>query len=206
MAIFPKSRFWSRVDTAGSDHALFDDRAGLRARGVAVAATPLAHTCRYEVVTDDTWATVRAEVSVEGADWLRTVRLERAAGRWRVTTAEQGNLGAALAAAGLARPDLPGLEDPERLSDAVDVDLGAAVLFNTLPIRRLGLRDAPAGTRQEVTVAWVRVPSLEVLPVRQEYTVVGDGRVRFRSATFTAELELDAEGYVTRYPGLATAA
>src|SRR5690606_6693721 len=205
MSTLPKSRFWSRLDTVGSDHALLDDRSGLRARGVAVAATPLPYTCRYEVVTDETWATVRAEVSAEGAGWLRTVRLERATGRWRVTTAEQGNLGSALAAAGLPRPGLPGIEDPDRLAGAIDLDLAAAPLFNTLPVRRLDLLGAPAGTRHELTMAWVLLPSLEVMPSEQVYTVLDGGRVRFRSDTFTADLDLDADGYVTHYPGLAAA-
>jgi hypothetical protein len=203
MSTFRTSLFWSRVDTAGSDHALVDDHSGLHARGVAVAATPVPHTCRYELVTDEHWATARLDVSTEGAGWLRTVRLELAAGRWRVTTAEQGNLAAALAAAGEPDPGLPGIEDQARLAAAVDVDLGAAPLFNTLPIRRLELPEAPPGTRHELTMAWVLVPSLEVLPSAQTYTVLDDGRIRYESGTFTADLEVDADGYVTHYPGLA---
>jgi hypothetical protein len=194
MSILPKSLFWSRSDTSGCDHALVDDRHGLHARGVAMAAAPIAYTCRYELVTDESWGTVRLEVSAEGAGWLRTVRLEHATGRWRVTTAEQGRL-----------PDagLPGIEDPIRLADAVDADLGAAPLFNTLPVRRLGLRGAAPGTRHALTMAWVRVPSLEVFPSAQVYTVLDGGRIRFESGTFAADLDLDGDGYVMRYPGLA---
>lgn len=203
MPALPTSIFWRRTDTDGCDHALLDDRNGLRARGTAVAATPVPHTCRYELVTDERWATMRLEVTTEGAGWERSVRLEHAAGRWRVTTAERGDLSRALAAAGRPRVGMPGMEDPERLADAVDVDLGAAPLFNTLPVRRLGLLDAPAGTEHRITVAWVRVPSLEVHPGEQFYTALGGPRVRYRSQTFTAELELDERGYVIRYPGLA---
>jgi uncharacterized protein len=203
MPNYPTARLWSRVDTAGSDLALFDDRDGLRAHGVVVAAAPIPHTCRYELLTDESWATVRLEVSAEGAGWLRTVRMERATGRWRVTTAEQGNLGAALAEAGRSAVGLPGVEDPDRLSGAVDVDLDASVLFNTLPVRRLRMADAAPGTAHELPIAWVRVPSLEVVPVTQSYTVLGDGRVRFGLGTFTAELRLDQDGYVVDYPGIA---
>jgi hypothetical protein len=203
VATLPTSLFWSRTDTAGCDHALVDDRAGLRARGVAVAATPLPHTCRYQLVTDDAWTTLQLEVTAEGAGWLRTVRLSRTVDGWRVTTSEQGNLNRALAAAGRPRAGLPGMEDPGRLADAVDVDVGAAPLFNTLPVRRLGLRDAAPGTEHQLTMAWVTVPSLEVFPSEQRYTALGDGRVRYASNTFTAELELDEAGYVVHYPGLA---
>jgi hypothetical protein len=174
------------------------------ARGVVVAATPVPHTCRYELVTDEAWATVRLEVSAEGGGWLRTARLERAAGRWRVTTAEQGDLDRALVAAGHARSGLPGTEDPDRLADAVDVDLGSSPLFNTLPVRRLGLLKAPAGTEHTIEVAWVLVPSLEVIAAPQRYTAAGDGAtVQFSSRSFIADLTLDADGYVTHYPGLA---
>jgi hypothetical protein len=204
MATLPKSLFWRRLDTVGVDHALVSDRRGLHARGVAVAADPVPHTCRYEVFTDDAWATAHMEVVTEGGGWLRTVRLERAAGRWRVTTAEQGSLDAALFAAGRADRSLPGTEAPERLADALDVDLGAAPLLNTVPVRRLGLRDAAPGTSHTLSVAWVLVPSLEVLPAEQVYTALGGGKVRYSSGNFTADLDLDADGYVTHYPGLAT--
>ncbi|HEY2950127.1 MAG TPA: putative glycolipid-binding domain-containing protein [Micromonosporaceae bacterium] len=202
MPTLPKSLFWRRTDTAGADHALADDARGLYARGVAVAAAPVPYTCRYELVTDEGWATVRLEVNAEGAGWQRTARLERAAGRWRVTTAEQGDLDRALVSAGHARAGLPGTEEPDRLAEAVDVDLGAAPLFNTLPVRRLGLLAAPPGTERTVVVAWVLVPSLEVVAAEQRYTAL-DGGVRFSSRSFSAELDLDADGYVARYPGLA---
>jgi uncharacterized protein len=203
MPTMPKSLFWARTDTAGSDHALLDDRRGLTARGVAVAADPLPYTCRYELVTDETWATARLEVSVEGAGWLRSVRLERAAGRWRISTAEQGDLDAALIDAGEPPAGLPGTEEPDRFDDALDVDLGGAPLFNSLPVRRLGLRDAEPGSVHRISVAWLLVPSLLVLPAKQVYTLLGAGTVRYASEGFTAEIQLDADGYVLHYPGLA---
>ena len=203
MATLPKSRFWHRVDTAGAEHAVVDDQRGLYARGVAMAASPIPYTCRYDLVTDDGWATARVEVSAEGAGWLRTVRLERAAGRWRVTTAEQGDLDRALTEARHPRAGLPGMEEPARLAAAIDVDLGASPLFNTLPIRRLGLLGAAPGTERAITVAWVLVPSLEVVAGEQTYTALGEGRIGFRSRTFTAEITVDPDGYVVNYPGLA---
>jgi hypothetical protein len=203
MPTLPTSLFWSRTDVEGSDHALIDDRAGLQAQGTAVAAAPVPYSCRYELVTDDGWATVRLEVTAEGGGWLRSVRLAHAAGRWRITTSEQGDLSRALVTAGQPRVGLPGTEDQDRLADAVDVDLGAAPLFNTLPVRRLGLLDAAPGTELRLTMAWVTVPSLEVFPSEQVYTALGDRRIRYSSGSFTADLELDERGYVTHYPGLA---
>ncbi|MFD0785550.1 putative glycolipid-binding domain-containing protein, partial [Micromonospora azadirachtae] len=54
-----------------------------------------------------------------------------------------------------------------------------------------------------ITVAWVLMPSLVVVPAEQVYTSLGPGRVRFASGTYTADIDLDGEGYVLRYPGLA---
>ncbi len=63
MATLPDSRFWSRRDTSGVEHALIDARSGLYARGTVVAVDPIAYTCRYELQTDPAWATTRFEVT-----------------------------------------------------------------------------------------------------------------------------------------------
>ncbi|MFF3867233.1 putative glycolipid-binding domain-containing protein [Micromonospora sp. NPDC001898] len=203
MPTMPKSLFWARTDTAGAEHALLDDRNGLTARGVAVAVDPIAYTCRYQLTTGPDWTVRRLEVEAEGAGWQRSVRLEPAGDRWRVTTSEQGDLDAALRAAGRPPVGLPGTDEPDRLADAVDVDLGGSPLFNTLPVRRLRLASAAADTTHRITVAWVLVPSLAVVPAEQVYSALGAGRVRFASGTFTADLDLDPDGWVLRYPGLA---
>jgi hypothetical protein len=160
------------------------------------------YTCRYEIATDEAWATARCEVTVEGAGFLRSVRLEHAAGRWRVTATEQGNLDAALLAAGHGRADQPGCDDPGTLFAAVDVDLGGSPLTNTLPIRRLGVLNSP-GVRHTVEVAWILVPSLVVVAATQTYVANEDGVVAFSSGSFAADLQVDERGYVRRYPGLA---
>ena len=206
MSTLPGSLFWERRDTAGSEHVLVDARSGLYARGTALAVDPVPYTCRYELQTDPSWGTSRFEVSAEGAGWARSVRLELAAGRWRATTSEQGNLDAALTAAGHARAGLPGTEDPDLLYGAFDVDLGGSPLTNTLPIRRLGLLKAEAGVAHRVSVAWVLLPSLEVVQADQIYTPLGDGRVRFASETFSTDMVIDDDGFVRDYPGLAARA
>ncbi|MEU6021063.1 putative glycolipid-binding domain-containing protein [Micromonospora sp. NPDC047134] len=203
MPTMPNSLLWTRIDTAGAEHALADDSHGLAAHGTQVAADPIPYTCRYQLLTDPQWVSLRLEVEVEGAGWRRSVRLERASDRWRVTAAEQGDLDAALAATGHAPAGLPGVEDPDRLADALDVDLGGSPLFNTLPVRRLRLADQPAGTNFPISVAWVLVPSLTVLPAEQVYTALGGDRFRYASGSFSAEIDMDPGGFVLHYPGLA---
>jgi hypothetical protein len=203
MPTMPASLFWERRDTTGSEHALIDARTGLYARGTALAVDPIPYTCRYELRTEPGWSTGYLEVTAEGAGWARSVRLELAAGRWRATTGEQGDLDAVLSAAGHAGAGLPGIEDPDLLYGAFDVDLGGSPLTNTLPVRRLGLLKADPGVSHRLSVAWVLLPSLEVVQADQIYTPLGDNRVRYASETFSADLTLDDEGFVVDYPGLA---
>jgi uncharacterized protein len=194
---------WRRIDSAGAEQVVLSDRSGLHARGTMVAALPVPFACRYELYTDNAWATARFDATVEGAGFVRTVRLERAAGRWRVTAGEQGDLDAALVDAGHPRAGMPGSADSSRLASALDVDLGQSPLTNTLPIRRLGLAGAAPGATRTIEVAWVLVPSLEVVESTQTYATLGGGRMRFTSGSFAAELVLDPDGYVRHYPGLA---
>jgi hypothetical protein len=203
MSTLPASLFWERRDTTGVEHVLIDTGAGLYARGTALAVDPIAYTCTYELQTDPSWATNRLAVAAAGAGWSRMVVLELAAGRWRVTTSEQGDLDAVLTASGHAGAGLPGTEDPDLLFGAFDVDLAGSPLTNTLPIRRLGLLQAEAGVAHRLSVAWVLLPSLEVVQADQIYTALGDHRVRYASETFSADLQLDDDGVVVDYPGLA---
>lgn len=203
MSPLPQSLFWERRGSTGVEHVLVDAHNGLYARGTALAVNPIAYTCRYELRTDAEWHTAHLDVTAEGAGWVRSIRLELAAGRWRATTAEQGNLDAVLSAAGHANAGLPGIEDPDRLYGAFDVDLAASPLTNTLPIRRLGLLKAETGVSHRISAAWVLLPSLEVVQADQIYTSLGDNRVRYASETFSADLTVDDEGFVVDYPGLA---
>jgi hypothetical protein len=52
-------------------------------------------------------------------------------------------------------------------------------------------------------MAWVDVPSLELTRSEQRYEPIRPGHVRFRSGSFTAEIEFDGDGFVVLYPGLA---
>jgi hypothetical protein len=81
------------------------------------------------------------------------------------------------------------------------VDLGFSPLTNTLPILRDGLQRG--GAARDYVMALVDVPSLEVSRSEQRYEPIGPNVVRFRSGDFEAVLELDVDGFVVKYPGLA---
>ena len=76
-------------------------------------------------------------------------------------------------------------------------DLAYSPLFNSLPVWA-GL-DRP----RDYTMRFVDVPSLQVSESAQTYEPVSAGRVRFRSGSFEALIDYDADGLVTRYEGLA---
>jgi hypothetical protein len=85
--------------------------------------------------------------------------------------------------------------------DVLDLDLQASPLFNSLPVLRDRLHEG--GNAREYTMAFVNVPDLSVARSAQRYVPLEHGIVRYRSGTFTADIEFDSEGFVVRYPGLA---
>jgi hypothetical protein len=90
-------------------------------------------------------------------------------------------------------------EPVPHVEGALDCDLALSPLTNYMPASRLG------GEPADHVMAWVDVPSLDVLRSEQRYEPIDDRRVRFVGLEdgFTAALELDADGFVTHYPGLA---
>jgi hypothetical protein len=50
---------------------------------------------------------------------------------------------------------------------------------------------------------WVDVPSLQVTTSEQQYEPIGNGLVRFRSGSFSAEIQFDENEFVVDYPGIA---
>ena len=59
------------------------------------------------------------------------------------------------------------------------------------------------GRARDYVMQWVDVPSLEVTRSEQRYEPLGSRLVRFRSDSFTADIEFDEQGFVLDYPGIA---
>jgi uncharacterized protein len=87
------------------------------------------------------------------------------------------------------------------LGEADFFDLNFSPLFNSLPVLRDGLLDG--GPPRDYVMAFVVVPSLEVVRSEQRYEPLGNRVVRYRSDDFTSDLEFDEDGFVVRYPQLA---
>jgi hypothetical protein len=92
--------------------------------------------------------------------------------------------------------------DQPSLQGCIDIDIQATPLTNTLPIRRL---DWISGESVEVRLCYVEVPGLTLAVRNQRYTALIPGSLyRFESPAggFTADLPVDADGFVLDYPGL----
>jgi uncharacterized protein len=87
------------------------------------------------------------------------------------------------------------------LRDEDFFDVSASPFTNSFPVIRDGLHRG--GEARDYVMAWVDVPSLEVHRSEQSYEPLRPGLVRFRTGSFTADIEFDADGFVLRYPGLA---
>ena len=131
-------------------------------------------TIAYVVRTDGGWRTRRVwiEQLLDGAHG--EVEIEVSRGAWFV-----------------------GREERRELHGCVDVDLEATPATNILPLKRIGMK---VGSKVDVKVAWMRFPSLKVLPLRQSYERLGKARYVYRSGPgFEAELDVDGFGLVRRY-------
>ena len=87
------------------------------------------------------------------------------------------------------------------LGEADFFDLGWSPLFNSLPVIRDGLLHS--GAPRDYVMRWIEVPSLELSESRQRYEPLGNARVRFRSGSFSADIQFDNDGFVVSYPGIA---
>jgi hypothetical protein len=173
------SGLWRRVDATGLERfEMLRDGASWVLHGtVLLRDEGLDFEARYEVRCDTEWRTQACDVRLREGASERRLRLTASDGRW-------------------TRDD--GIEMPS-VAGAVDVDLSWTPATNTLPIRRLAL--PPGGASGPVVAAWVRFPALNVEPLPQEYLRLDERRYRYSSArgAFTAELQVDGDGVVTRY-------
>jgi hypothetical protein len=87
------------------------------------------------------------------------------------------------------------------VSGCLEVDLELTPITNSLPINRLKLA---IGQQEEIAVAWVRFPALEVVHARQSYERLSDRTYRYRSLAsgFTADIDVDDIGLTVRYEGI----
>jgi hypothetical protein len=180
MTAVGRTVLWRRLDRPGHDAArLVFHEPFWQLGGMAVFLHD-GEVCRleYSVVCDAGWRTRHAWV----AGWvgLKRVRLD-------------------LLVMGDRRWHLDGRTCPD-LEGCADVDLAFTPATNLLPVRRLALE---AGQQAAVRAAWLSFPDFSFEPLDQVYRRTGAATYHYESGhgAFAADLEVDADGFIRRYPG-----
>lgn len=179
---------------------------GLRATGTQLGAHELPYRLDYALdatgqAATGGFVTQHLRVAIAGDGWRRSIDLLRSDdGAWRCEAETDGE--PAADGGGLPAPGLPSEEAAALGTAALDCDLAFSPLTNLMPIRRHALDRDPGDT--SLTMAWVSVPDLRVHADVQRYQHIEPGMVRFSQPSgFSAELLLDSDGLVRRYPGIA---
>jgi hypothetical protein len=179
----PHALCWRRImDNNSLEYAVAQPlAAGLELAGTIVAIHnegPL--EVRYRIECDANWRT-------------RTVSIEQRFGL------QQSSLSLAVDTGGSWNDQRGGTIDS--LAGCVDVDLELTPITNALPVNRLNLA---VGQLEEIAVAWIRFPSLEIVHARQSYERLSDRTYRYRSlgSGFTADIDVDEIGLTIRYEGI----
>lgn len=176
---------WSVHETGGFDTAwatLDAEARTLAASGRAFGIRPKPYWLAYEFESDVDYGTRRMSVEVRSETGTTTLELLRESGHWTVNRA--------------ARPDLDA---------ALDCDLAACPLTNTMPILRHRLHEGQGD--RSLVMAFIQVPGLRVVRSEQRYRHLyrlpdGSAIVRYRSSGFEDDLTVDADGFVLNYPKL----
>jgi len=92
-----------------------------------------------------------------------------------------------------------GRRETVELGDADFFDVLNSPYFNSLPVWRDDL--LAAAVTRDYTMRFVVVPDLTTSLSAQEYEPLDAHTIRFRSASFEADIEFDADGFVTLYHG-----
>ncbi|MBV9732982.1 MAG: putative glycolipid-binding domain-containing protein [Verrucomicrobia bacterium] len=179
----PQALCWRRIlDDNSLEYAAAKQlAAGLELAGTIVAIhdeLPLA--VRYRIECDADWRT-------------RTVWIEQRLGL------QQSSLSLSVDPGGAWNDQRGGLI--HSVTGCLDVDLEMTPITNSLPVNRLNLA---IGQVEEIAVAWIRFPSLEIVRASQSYERLSDRKYRYRSlgSGFTAEIDVDEIGLTVRYEGI----
>lgn len=177
---------WEAWDEPGLEHlALRLDTEGILADGVMLGVHGGRRVrAHYLIRCDPAWRAREVRVEVGALPPRALDLLADGAGHWRQRGGER------IAA----------------LDGCVDVDLYASAFTNTLPLRRLRLE---TGGSAEIRVAYLALPTLELAPARQRYTLLArstaESRWRYEGlgTDFVEEIRADADGLVLEYPRVA---
>jgi uncharacterized protein len=170
---------WRALAWPGWEHLEVRESAGgIDARGVIIGEFDgVRYGAAYRAALDSNW--VVRSIRIERTDGETLTLLSDGAGRWTD---------------GDGRP-------LEALDGGIDIDLSGSPFTNTLPIRR---HRFTTGKPEPFDMAWIPLSTLRPFRDGQVYTRLADGRFRYQAAdrSFEQVIEVDADGFVVRYPTL----
>jgi hypothetical protein len=81
------------------------------------------------------------------------------------------------------------------------IDISLTPFTNTLPVNGLDFSD---GKPKEIELVYIDILSNEIKKTAQRYTKLNSHAYRYENmgSTFTADIEVDSDGFVTRYPSI----
>ena len=173
---------WEQLIDKGLEHLILRQGTQIEAEGLIVGMLKdAAYRIQYRIVCDMKWNT--QSVSVKDLLNDKEFTLTRSGEEW--------------------------LDERNRVIEPLrgcsDVDIQVTPFTNTLPIKRLNLKQ---GESKEIAVVYVSVPELNLSKFEQRYTCLSkdkDGGVyKYESLNsgFTSELKVDVDGLVVDYPGI----
>ncbi|QHE52722.1 putative glycolipid-binding domain-containing protein [Pontibacillus sp. HMF3514] len=140
-----------------------------------------AYKVMYQIDLDKNWVTKSVDVAVEGKDHTLHLRSNGMGDWWSNDTYL------------------------ESMQGAIDIDISVTPFSNSLPINRF---EWAVGERKSFQMLYIDVPSLELLQLKQHYTLVDeDGGKRFfqyECRNYKTTIRVDQDGLVEDYPGLFT--
>lgn len=175
---------WQHMDSPGWEHVrIITEHPGWTVFDSILARQDNGQVLRggYTLVVDKQWQTLELRFMLESAPGsMQGIHLlTEGDGRW--TDANEQHI-----------PELDGIHD---------VDIQWSPLTNTLPLKRL---DMNVGDEKDVRVAYISLPKLALQVVDQHYRRVSESAIEFSAPGSTDKftIEVDNDGYVTRYPDL----
>ena len=92
-------------------------------------------------------------------------------------------------------------EKDDQFSGCIDVDIPLTPFTNSLPIRRLKLKEKES---KEIRVIYCEILENRVKPVRQKYTCISASEYKYENVPndFEATIRVDGSGFVIDYPQL----
>lgn len=132
----------------------------------------------YRITTNSNWETLALEINSRHGDTLQVLRFDKDGKGW-----------------------LRNGETVSMFDGCIDVDIPLTPFTNTLPIRRLKLKE---NDKREIKVIYCDLLNEEIKPVTQSYRCISPTRYHYQNVPndFEAEIEVDENGLVKDYPQL----